>query len=49
MCTYFAVCFLDQQMKLLRKSFIRRSRTIKGSASPNCHAVTSQLAIMLAM
>jgi len=48
-CIHFAVCFLDQHMKLLLKSCIRHSKTIKGSASPNCLVVTSQFAITRVM
>jgi len=46
---FYAVCFLDQHMKLLPKSCIRPSKTIKGLASLNYHVVTLQFAIMLEM
>ena len=48
-CLFFAVCFQDQHMKLLLKSYIKLLKIINASTSQSCLVLTSQLTTMLVM
>lgn len=48
-CLFIVACFQDQHMNHLRKDYTRHSKIINGSASQNCHVLTSPFVTMPVM